>query len=248
VTDQALSDPAPNVPATSGDAPSSLLNYLPVIYREDPFLGQFLLAFEKVLLGRQDQVPWPKCGSALRVAFPDRGLEQTIAQLPTYCNPKVQASEELPWLAKQAPEGFLPWLAKWTAFSLRAALSADQQRDFIAHAIRLYRRRGTKQGMEELLRRFTGAPPRIDEDAKRSHHFRVEIDLRVTAAEKEKVHIAEYIRRQKAVAHALIRLEKPAHTTFEGPYLRFSIFEIGKVRIGIDTLLSTKPSEDQGHG
>ena len=34
--------------------PSALLQYLPAIYSEDPFLGQFLLAFEKILLGRDD--------------------------------------------------------------------------------------------------------------------------------------------------------------------------------------------------
>jgi hypothetical protein len=31
--------------------PSRLLDYLPAIYQTDPFIGEFLLAFEKVLLG-----------------------------------------------------------------------------------------------------------------------------------------------------------------------------------------------------
>jgi hypothetical protein len=34
--------------------PSRLLEYLPSIYRDSPELGQFLLAFEKVLLGDND--------------------------------------------------------------------------------------------------------------------------------------------------------------------------------------------------
>ena len=37
--------------------PSSLLQYLPAIYREEPFVGRFLLAFEKLLFGRDDGVP-----------------------------------------------------------------------------------------------------------------------------------------------------------------------------------------------
>ena len=36
--------------------PSNLLDYLPAIYQSDPFIGQYLLAFEKVLLGINDDV------------------------------------------------------------------------------------------------------------------------------------------------------------------------------------------------
>ena len=46
--------------------PSGLLQYLPAIYREDPFLGQFLLAFEKILLGRDDSPAEDKSGEDYR--------------------------------------------------------------------------------------------------------------------------------------------------------------------------------------
>lgn len=39
--------------------PSRLLQSLPAMYHGDPFLGQFLIAFEKVLLGLQDDVTSP---------------------------------------------------------------------------------------------------------------------------------------------------------------------------------------------
>src|ERR1041384_5225074 len=100
--------------------PSSLLEYLPAIYQEeidqetgqpDPFLGQFLLAFERVLTAEDD----PK------LQF--KSLETTIANIATLFDPQ------------QTPDEFLPWLASWTAFSLRADLDFDQQRDFLSKII-----------------------------------------------------------------------------------------------------------------
>ena len=54
------------MPDSSTYPPSSLQQYLPAIYREHPFLGQFLLAFEKILLGLRDEVPFPDLGDEVR--------------------------------------------------------------------------------------------------------------------------------------------------------------------------------------
>ena len=56
---------------------SELVQYLPAIYQDDPFAGQFLLAFEKILIGRQDGVDLPAVGKD----FPGLGLEECIAGL-----------------------------------------------------------------------------------------------------------------------------------------------------------------------
>jgi phage tail-like protein len=122
---------------------SSLLQYLPAIYREEPFLGHFLLAFEKLLFGRDDGLP---------------ALERTIAGIATYFVPL--ATDDHP---RQTPDDFVPWLASWTAFSLRADLSLDKQRAFIANVISLYRNRGTKQNLVELLSIFTVGEPTVEE-------------------------------------------------------------------------------------
>jgi phage tail-like protein len=169
--------------------PSSLLQYLPAVYREDPFLGHFLLAFEKLLFG----------------------LEQEVAGMATNFDPLA------------APTHFLHWLASWTAFSLRFDLDVAKQRDFIANIIPLYRRRGTKQNLEELLRIFIsglGEITIVDEasetvvggeigrstvDAPR-HYFSVTLQLKSTSQEMR--------RRQIEIARAIIELEKPAHTYF----------------------------------
>ncbi|HUC70078.1 MAG TPA: phage tail protein [Stellaceae bacterium] len=150
----------------AGTQHNSLLQYLPAIYQEEPFLGHFLLAFEKLLFGHDDQLPrtgLPVIGEAeaqelVRDHTVDRiqngappALERTIAGVAAYFDPL------------RTPEDFLPWLASWTAFSLRADLGFDKQRDFIGKIISLYRRRGTKQNLEDLLSIFTVGRPTVEE-------------------------------------------------------------------------------------
>lgn len=216
------------MPDNSNYPPSSLGQYLPALYRdrEHPFLGRFLLAFEKVLIGLNDKVEFPKLADDVR--FPKRGLEETIGCLSDYFDPA------------QTPDGrgeeearlrdFLPWLAGWVALSLRADLEVEQQRHFIANAIRLYRQRGTKASMVELLGIFTDHKQVTVKDGLKDHYFQVEITL----AKRD----AALIKGQQAIAHALIELEKPAHTDYE-LILFFPSMEIGNCYVGIDTLLST---------
>lgn len=195
---------------------STLMDCLPAIYREQPFLGRFLLAFEKLLLGRADGVALPALPDAPR--HDTRGLEQTIDGLWRHFDPM------------QAPADFLPWLAGWAALGLRADLGEAKQRVFIANAIRLYRRRGTKGNLEDLLFLFTGQQATVRDDLAEPHRFRVEINL----AHND----AALVARQQAIAHALIVLEKPAHTQYD-LVLYFPSLEIGTCRIGTSTLLSS---------
>jgi hypothetical protein len=132
--------------------PSSLLQYLPAIYQnpEEPFLGRFLLAFEKLMFGRNDGVVLPTTGDE------PPALERTIANIASYFVPK--ATNDHP----QTPDDFVPWLASWTAFTLRFDLQ-EQQRDFIQRVISLYRTRGTKQNLVDLLRIFTRGTPSVED-------------------------------------------------------------------------------------
>ena len=216
-------------------SPSSLLQYLPAIYQDDPFIGQFLSAFEKILLGRPDGVPFPD----VHARFPPQGLEESIAGLAVYFDPM------------HTPPEFLPWLASWTAFTLRADLPIDRQRNFIANIIQLYRWRGTKRNLQELLAIFTTGTPTIIESqgvefqigvhstvgadtflgGGPPHYFRVTIAL---------PRMAESVRsRQLQIARALIDLEKPAHTFYDlipiSPTMRIGVYST----VGVDTLLGT---------
>ena len=211
---------------STSQPPSSLLQYLPAIFQQDAFTGQFLLAFEKLLLGRRDDVPFPPLERAsVEVHFPQHGLEETIAGLASYFDPQ------------QTPDEFLPWLASWTAFSLRADLPPDKQRDFIANILQLYRWRGTKQNLEKLLAIFVPhtdvslSPPQVNETTD-PHSFRVTILLaRTTVA---------VVNRQETIARALIELEKPAHTIYELELL-FPSMQVGvHSTVGVDTLLGKK--------
>ena len=65
---------------------------------------------------------------------------------PLHCHPK-----------------FLPWLASWVGFELDRSLPVHQQRELVRRAIRLYRTKGTKHGIEEMVRVLTAAPARIQE-------------------------------------------------------------------------------------
>src|SRR5262245_44169654 len=119
---------------------SGYLQYLPAIFSEDPFLGRFLLAFEQVLSGLPDAE-----------GEPEFGLEETIAALSTLFDPR------------ETREEFLPWLADWVAFSLRADWTVEQKRNYLADVAPLYRSRGTKDNLSRLLGIYTGGKPVIDE-------------------------------------------------------------------------------------
>ncbi len=58
---------------------------------------------------------------------------------------------------------FLPWLASWVGFELDEALPVHQQRELVRRAIRLYRTRGTREGIEEMVTVLTSAPVRVRE-------------------------------------------------------------------------------------
>ena len=56
---------------------SSYLEYLPALYRDDEFMGQFLLIFESIL----------------------KPIENTVDNLPWYFDPLMIPEPLLPWLA-----------------------------------------------------------------------------------------------------------------------------------------------------
>lgn len=58
---------------------------------------------------------------------------------------------------------FLPWIASWVTFELDESLPLHQQRELVRRSIRLYRTRGTKAGVEEIIRVLTSAPVTVTE-------------------------------------------------------------------------------------
>jgi phage tail-like protein len=78
-------------------------------------------------------------------------IEQMVDHVNLYFDPKT------------APEAFLPWLASWVDLSLDEQWSLEKQRRLIASAVELYQWRGTRRGLREYLRIYTGVEPKITE-------------------------------------------------------------------------------------
>jgi phage tail-like protein len=226
--------------------PGTLQDYLPALYQNNPFLEQFLGTFEAVLLGNDET---ENSGQ--------KGLAQTIDHIPDIFNPiKLAAGEVFPQNIEKNQE-FLAWLSGWTAFSLRADLSLEQQGQFIANILPMYRRRGTKANLQQLLKIFMLAEPTIEETSNQAlqvgiqstigkdtfvggeapHFFKVTVVLPETLQLDPKG-----LARQLEIASALIELEKPAHTHYQLVPIFPGTIQIGHTStVGVNTLLGTIP-------
>jgi len=208
--------------------PSNLVESLPAIYHEDPLLARFLRAFEALLLAENAEPGVSK------------SLEQKIAEIPELFNPR---NTEI------VPAEFLPWLASWTAFTLRADLPEETQREFIAKIIQRYRWRGTLKNLQELLKIFVEGNHKITEttagEFQIGKHSNLGVDTWLGGGPAHFFEVtislprldSKTIERQKKIAGSLIELEKPAHTTYslqtEHPTIQIGVFST----VGVDTLI-----------
>ena len=226
------------VDATRPGQASAYLEYLPAVFREGaepghpPFLGRFLLAFEHVLTGLGDPA--------------EPGLDELVDRVPDYFHPA------------RAPAAFLDWLAGWVALSLRGDLEvgvadADtgraRARALIAAAVPLYRLRGTRRGLEALIRLFTGGlSPTITEVSAPLQvgvASTIGVDTRIGGGAPHYFHVLLRLphpdpaerRRVEALVRSVIDVEKPAHTRYRLDVVTPSM-RVGHSRIGVDTLLS----------
>lgn len=217
-------------------AGSRYLDYLPAVFQEDApphgpnWLGKLLRGYEAVLTGVGD----PKAPGLEElldgVGHTGRGIERLFDP-------------------EHTPDEFLEWLSNWVALTLRADVEVQLQRVLIARAIPLYRVRGTKEGLEDLIQIYTTLRPTIVESGPAlqigvhstvgvdtaieggpAHFFRVKIGLLATTD-------PDVIADRRRIVTAIIDAEKPAHTyytlTVEHPTL-----QIGKTsKVGVDTLL-----------
>jgi phage tail-like protein len=62
-----------------------------------------------------------------------------------------------------APADFLELLAGWVGLGIDRNWSPDQTRRLVATAVELYRWRGTRRGLVELVRAYTGVEPEISD-------------------------------------------------------------------------------------
>ena len=63
--------------------------------------------------------------------------------------------------AGTAPEELLPWLASWVNLALDETWPLDRRRELVGSAVELFRDRGTRRGLREYLRGYSGVEPKI---------------------------------------------------------------------------------------
>lgn len=182
---------------------SSYRAHLPAVLQADDLIGDFLLAFERIL---------SDSGSASR-NLPQEidahnshppALEEVISEIHAFLDPK------------QTPKSFLPWLAGWVALNLREEWETETKRQFIQKIVPLYQKRGTKECLVEILKIYlesSGLFREVSQQAKvydqfddLPHYFQVELTLPTPDP-------ALYWR-QVRIATAIIDQEKPAHTFY----------------------------------
>ncbi|NJK65790.1 MAG: hypothetical protein HC941_03995 [Microcoleus sp. SU_5_3] len=178
---------------------SDYTKYLPATLQEDEIVDRFLLAFEQILTGRD--FPSEKNPDIIdRASSHPPGLEAVIGSIHTYFNPDL------------TPEAFLPWLANWVALSLRDDWQSATKREFIKQIVPLYRLRGTKEGLSQVLSLYLKSvqlPENVkiyEEDYFPDHYFQVELRL-------PRLEFSRYWQ-QVRIAKAIIDREKPAHTYY----------------------------------
>lgn len=134
---------------------------------------------------------------------------------------------------KMTPPEFLPWLASWVHLVLDARWPEAKRRRLLHSAVALYRKRGTRQGLEEYLEIYTGVRPQIVEHrahnfclgqnarlgpgialgrGNQPHTFTVVIPLPPTDDGDGDTHPPHELDRRQIAA--IIEAEKPAHTSF----------------------------------
>ena len=141
-------------------------------------------------------------------------------------------------MVRRAPSEFLNWLSGWVALTLREDWDEEAKRRLISRIVPIYRKRGTKAGLREILEVYTREDVTIHEAEHPAHFFQVEMTL----SEQNKT----ALRRKEKIAKAIIDQEKPAHTFYALKILIPTMQIINEpededsgIRVGKNTLLGT---------
>jgi phage tail-like protein len=148
--------------------------------------------------------------------------EGIIRQLPFYFDPRT------------APPDLLPWLASWLNLVLDEQWPEEKRRQLLEATVGLYRKRGTRRGLQEYLEIYTGTKPQIVEHRARNftlgigarlgpgialgaenvpHTFTVILRLPPVEAGSEEEAL-DLQQKRRHVIERIIESEKPAHTAY----------------------------------
>ena len=120
-------------------------------------------------------------------------IERTVGNVSHYFDPEL------------TPPDFVAWLGSWLGLVLDERWPEARRRALIHSAVELYQWRGTRRGLSELVRLYTGLTPEILEptlsevSANRNRAFRFTIRLRVPPGTDL----------DRSLLESIIELEKP---------------------------------------
>jgi phage tail-like protein len=121
-------------------------------------------------------------------------VSRTVGNIPDYFDPNI------------APSDVLPWLGSWLGLLLDERWPDARRRELIRSAADLYRWRGTRRGLEQFIRVYTGISPEITEpslseiSASRDLAFRFTVRLTIPVG----------VDVDRDLLEQIIDLEKPA--------------------------------------
>src|SRR5512136_1266153 len=122
-----------------------------------------------------------------------------------------------------APAEFLPWLASWVALDLDETWPEEKRRLLIKQVVKLYKWRGTVQGIKDFVEIYTGISPEIIE----AYTLGWRVGVSSTVGTDTLVHspqedphcfivdvrsAGELTAEQKSKVKAIVEIQKPAHT------------------------------------
>ncbi|MCC7359489.1 MAG: FHA domain-containing protein [Anaerolineales bacterium] len=125
-------------------------------------------------------------------------IERTVDNLPFYFD------------AQMTPPEVLPWLASWLGLVLDERWPEARRRELIRAAVELYQWRGTRRGLTEFLRLYTGVTPDIIESDPRRQTVTADEAFRFVV----RLRVPNPASLDRAVIEAIIDSEKPAHAGY----------------------------------
>lgn len=121
-------------------------------------------------------------------------VNRTVENIHHYFDPGV------------TPPEAVDWLGSWLGLALDERWPEERRRDLIAAAVSLYQWRGTKHGLSEFLRLYTGIEPEIIEPTLRDVANNRTRAYRFTV----RIRVPRDARVSRALIESIIDAEKPA--------------------------------------
>jgi len=206
---------------------NSYLRYLPAVYQEDAASRDFLERY----LSLFETFLWAE--------------DMEIGQIARYFD------------AEATPGEFLSWLATWVAAIFDESWQEEKKRKFLQNAVELYKKRGTKEGLTELIEIYTGDTPMIvenlqlyEKDADGNFVLRCEENDELKVVLEKlfgkpapfsfcvMLKLNQNIESQLKSVKRIVELEKPAHTSAGVMVLQPWIYLDLHTYLGVNTYLS----------